>query len=123
MWHLPLVLPIQQRRLFLSSRQGDAKLLGFVNSEWRALEIAENIGDLLVAEWASRYAAHWSWVLAVWQELKSTHAVAPDGRKEAVGVIAFRSDPFGQPSTDLFVVRKQVVEDGDDGIADKTVLT
>jgi hypothetical protein len=55
--------------------------------------------------------------------LKRAHAVAPNGGEETIGVIAFRPDPLSQPPADLFVIRKQVVEHGNDRISDIAVFT
>jgi hypothetical protein len=54
--------------------------------------------------------------------LQGADAVAADGGQKAVGIIAPCPHPLGQPAANVFVVRQQVVEDGNDRIADKPVL-
>src|SRR6185312_6304920 len=122
MRHLPLALPVEQRCLFLSACEGDAKFFALIDAQRSALEIAQDIGDFLIANRAPRYTARWSGVLTVRQKLKSAHAIAPDGGEQAIGVVAFRSDSFGQAPADLFIIRKQIVKDGDNRIADEAVF-
>jgi hypothetical protein len=49
-WHLPFVLPVQQRGLLLRARQRDAEFSVLVEAERRALQIAQQISDLSIAE-------------------------------------------------------------------------
>src|SRR5580693_4173883 len=57
MGHLPFVVPVQQRRFLLRARERNPKLPALVDAERRALEVAEDSGDLLVAELAPLYGA------------------------------------------------------------------
>src|ERR1700719_3220602 len=77
MGHLPLVLPIQQRRFFLSTCQRDTKLFALIDTQRRLLEIAEDIRNSLVADRTPGYAAGWPGVVAVRQKLQRAYAVAP----------------------------------------------
>ena len=76
MGHLPLILPVEQRRLLLRASERNPKLPALVDAERSALEIAEEIGDCLVLERATLYAARGSGVRPVGEELQDADAVA-----------------------------------------------
>jgi hypothetical protein len=122
MGDLPLVLPVRQRRLLLRAGQRDAEFPVLVEAERRAPEIAQQCGDLAILERTPVQASRHSGVIALGDELQRAHAVAADGSKKAVGIVAPCPHPLREAAADLAVVRQQIVEDGDDGIADKPVL-
>ena len=122
MRHLPPILPVQQRRFLLRAREGDAKLLALVDAKRRALEIAQDIGDFRIFERSPLYAAGRSGIRPVGEELQGADAIAADSGKEAIGVIPPCPHPLGQAPADLVVIGKQVIEHGNHGIAEKTIL-
>ena len=112
---------MQQRRLFLRAGQRDAEFPFLVEAERRAPEIAQHGGDVCILERTPFEAARRTGIHALGEELQRAHAVAADGGQQAVGIGPPCPHPLRQTAADLVVVRQQVVEHRNDGIADKPV--
>jgi hypothetical protein len=56
------------------------------------------------------------------QELKRPDAIATNGGKETVGILAFRPDALGQAAADDVAVGQQVFKDGDYRLSDIAVF-
>src|SRR3569833_1878525 len=89
-WHVPFILPVQKRRLFLRARQKNTEVLVGPDTERIAREIRDDGGDILIARVFRVDRACCGGRVAVGKELQRADAVADNGGEQAVGIRAVR---------------------------------
>ena len=119
---VPFLVLAQESGLFLRARDGDTKILIIAHAERGSGEVVDDGGDLIIGDGVTIGGTGSAGIDAVREELQRADAVVAECGQQAVGVRATRADAFGNALADRVAVRKQVVEDVDDGRTDIAVF-
>ena len=97
-------------------------ILIIAHAERGSGEVVDDGGDLIIGDGVTIGGTGSAGIDAVREELQRADAVEAECGQQAVGVRATRADAFGNALADRVAVRKQVVEDIDDGRTDIAVF-
>lgn len=79
--NMPRSVPPEQRRLLLTSGDGNPELFILSHAERGGGEVVENAGDFIVIDRSALYEAGGARLLAIRKELKCAHAIPTHGCK------------------------------------------
>ena len=103
---------LQQGGLFLDSGDRNPEVPVPVHTERVGDQVSQHVSDIGFRNRGPFHRPNLPRFQAVRQELERTNAVTAQGSQQAHGIDTFRTHTLRQPFAQAWVVRKQIVEDG-----------